>query len=243
MTSRTALITGAANRIGAAIARDLHESGMDVVVHYNQSKPAAEKLVNELNAERSNSASLVSGDLLVADNYQRIIEQAYNYKHRLDVLVNNASSFYPTPFAEATLAQWQELIGVNMQAPLFLSQQAADYLAASNGCIINLTDIHAQRPMKNHALYSTAKAGLVMLTKAMAKELGPQIRVNALSLGAMLWPQDMDQQKHEEILAKTILNRQGEMQDVTKALRFLIDDADYITGQILTIDGGRTLYS
>ena len=243
MTSKTILITGAANRIGAAIARDLHDSGMDVVIHFNQSKTAAEQLVNELNAKRRNSADLVGGDLLITDNYQRIIEQAYSYKNRLDVLVNNASSFYPTPFTEATHAQWQELIGVNMQAPLFLSQLAARYLAASNGCIINLTDIHAQRPLKDHALYSTAKAGLVMLTKAMAKELGPEIRVNALSLGAMLWPQDMDEKKQEEILAKTILKRQGEMKDVTKAVRFLVDGADYMTGQILTIDGGRTLYS
>ncbi|MFT5133232.1 MAG: pteridine reductase, partial [Gammaproteobacteria bacterium] len=171
MTSKTVLITGAAHRIGAAIARNLHDDNMDVIIHYYQSRAAAEELVADLNSKRGNSAHLIQGDLLEFESYSNIIEQAYEFRSRLDVLVNNASSFFPTPFGQITAAQWQNLIGVNMQAPLFLAQHAAEYLSASNGCIINLTDIHALRPLKNHAVYSTAKAGLVMLTKAMAKEL------------------------------------------------------------------------
>ena len=243
MTSRTVLITGGAHRIGAAITRDLHEHGMDVVIHYHQSLAEAEKLAEDLNGKRSDSAYLVHGDLLDFENYSEIIDQAYGFKNRLDVLINNASSFFPTPLGQISLQQWQNLIGVNMQAPLFLAQLAADHLAANKGCIINLTDIHAIRPMKDFPVYSSAKAGLEMLTKALARELGSDIRVNGLSLGAVLWPENMNQEKKDDILKQTTLKRRGELIDVTNAIRFLINDADYMTGQILTIDGGRTLYS
>ncbi len=243
MTSRTVLITGGAHRIGAAITRDLHEHGMDVVIHYHQSLAEAEKLAEDLNGKRSDSAYLVHGDLLDFENYSEIIDQAYGFKNRLDVLINNASSFFPTPLGQISLQQWQNLIGVNMQAPLFLAQLAADHLTANKGCIINLTDIHAIRPMKDFPVYSSAKAGLEMLTRALARELGSDIRVNGLSLGAVLWPENMNQEKKDDILKQTTLKRRGELIDVTNAIRFLINDADYMTGQILTIDGGRTLYS
>ncbi len=243
MTSRTVLITGGAHRIGAAITRDLHEHGMDVVIHYHQSLAEAEKLAEDLNGKRSDSAYLVHGDLMDFENYSEIIDQAYGFKNRLDVLINNASSFFPTPLGQISLQQWQNLIGVNMQAPLFLAQLAADFLAANKGCIINMTDIHAIRPMKDFPVYSSAKAGLEMLTKALARELGSDIRVNGLSLGAVLWPENMNQEKKDDILKQTTLNRRGELVDVANAIRFLINDADYMTGQILTIDGGRTLYS
>ena len=243
MTSRTVLITGGAHRIGAAITRDLHEHGMDVVIHYHQSLAEAEKLAEDLNGKRSDSAYLVHGDLLDFENYSEIIDQAYGFKNRLDVLINNASSFFPTPLGQISLQQWQNLIGVNMQAPLFLAQLAADHLTANKGCIINLTDIHAIRPMKDFPVYSSAKAGLEMLTRALARELGSDIRVNGLSLGAVLWPENMNQEKKDDILKQTTLKRRGELIDVANAIRFLINDADYMTGQILTIDGGRTLYS
>lgn len=243
MTSRTVLITGGAHRIGAAITRDLHEHSMDVVIHYHQSLAEAEKLAEDLNGKRSDSAYLVHGDLMDFENYSEIIDQAYGFKNRLDVLINNASSFFPTPLGQISLQQWQNLIGVNMQAPLFLAQLAADHLAANKGCIINLTDIHAIRPMKDFPVYSSAKAGLEMLTKALARELGSDIRVNGLSLGAVLWPENMNQEKKDDILKQTTLKRRGELIDVANAIRFLINDADYMTGQILTIDGGRTLYS
>ncbi len=243
MTSKTALITGAAHRIGAAIARDLHKHGLTVVIHCHESVSAAKKLVGELIAMRAGSAHIVQGDLLEADCYGEIIRQAHGFNQRLDVLINNASSFFPTPIGQISLKQWQNLIGVNMQAPLFLAQHAADYLAADDGCIINISDIHAQRPLKDHAVYSAAKAGLEMLTRALAKDLGPAIRVNAISPGAILWPRQMDEHEQNQILDQTVLKRSGNVEDVTNAVRYLIDGADYMTGQILTIDGGRTLYS
>jgi pteridine reductase len=243
MARKTVLITGAAHRIGAAIARALHAEDMDIVIHHNRSSDKAEELSNELNTARSDSALVIHGDLLNADNYAKLIEQTLAFKKNLDVLINNASTFYPTPLGQISIADWQNLIGVNMQAPLFLSQQAAPYLAQRHGCIINMTDIHAQRPLKDHAVYSAAKAGLVMLTQALAKELGPAIRVNAISPGAILWPEDLQDEQRADILEQIVLGKTGCVDDITKAVRYLINDADYVTGQILTIDGGRTLYS
>jgi len=243
MTRRTVLITGAARRIGAGLARDLHEYGMDVVVHYHRSADEAQQLVAQLNEKRTRSALAVRGDLRAFDACTDIFNEAFQYNQRLDVLVNNASSFYPTPVTEATPQQWQDLVSVNMQAPFFLSQKAAAALAERKGCIVNMTDIHAERPLKGYPVYSAAKAGLVMLTRALAKELGPAVRVNGLGLGAVLWPPDMDSAQQTAILGKTILQRTADPADVASALRFLIDGADYVTGQILTLDGGRTLYS
>ena len=243
MTSKTVLITGAAHRIGAAITRDLHQHGMNVVIHHHRSVDAAQELAKELNAERSNSAHTVQGDLLQPESYDEIIQQAHDFKQRLDVLINNASSFFPSPLGGISLAQWQNLIGVNMQAPLFLAQHAAGYLAENRGCIINMTDIHGLRPLKDHAVYSAAKAGLLMLTRALAKDLGPAIRVNAISPGAILWPENMEQNEQDTILAQTVMDELGSVNDIGNAVRYLIEGADYMTGQILTIDGGRTLYS
>lgn len=243
MTSKTVLITGAAQRIGAAISRDLHQHGMNVVIHHHQSVTAAKKLVEELNASRSDSACLVQGDLLEAVNYGGIIQQAYDFKQRLDILINNASEFFPTPLGQINLTQWQNLIAVNMQAPLFLSQHAAPHLAAYKGCIINMTDIHALRPLKDHTVYCASKAGLVMLTRALAKDLGPAVRVNAISPGAILWAENMEADRQDEIIAQTVLKRLGNVDDICNAVRYLIDGADYMTGEILTIDGGRTLHS
>ncbi len=243
MTRKTVLITGAAQRIGAAIARDLHGYGMDVIIHHNKSLESASLLKDELNASRSDSALTLQADLMEKDSYTEVIDQAYGFKKRLDVLINNASTFFPTPMGQISLDQWQNLVGVNMQAPLFLSQQASPYLAENQGCIINMTDIHGQRPLENHSIYSAAKAGLTMLTQALAKDLGPAVRVNAISPGAILWPEDMQVDKQEDILSQTVLKKLGAVNDITKAVRYLIDDADYTTGQILTIDGGRTLYS
>lgn len=243
MTNKTVLITGAAQRIGAVIVRDLHAQGMDVIIHYHNSATQAQSLAKELNAERTGSACLTQADLLDDNNISSLIRDAHKFKNRLDVLINNASIFYPTALEDVTIKQWDELIGINMKAPFFLSQQAAPYLRESAGCIVNITDIHATKPLKDHPVYSAAKAGLEMLTQALAKELGPQVRVNAVSPGAILWPQTMDATRRKKILNRTILKRQGCPEDIAKAVRFLINDADYMTGQVLTIDGGRTLFS
>jgi pteridine reductase len=243
MTSKTVLITGAAQRIGAAIARELHACDMNIVIHHHQSSEAAARLGDELNETRSNSALVIQSNLLEAKSYADTITQAHSFNNRLDVLINNASTFFPTVMGEISLQDWQSIIGVNLQAPLFLSQHAAPYLAVHSGCIINLTDIHALRPLKDHSLYSTAKAGLIMLTQSLAKELGPTIRVNAVSPGAILWPENMPEEKQQEILDKVILGKIGSLDDITNAIRFLINEADYMTGQILNIDGGRSLYS
>jgi pteridine reductase len=243
MNSRTVLVTGAARRIGAGIARALHTSGMNTAIHYHRSETAARALCDELNALRPGTALALHADLLDADAPRRLIEQAAAFGDGLDVLINNASAFYPTPVAETTAAQWEEIIGTNLTAPYFLSQAAAPRLQQNHGCIINVTDIHAVRPLRRYPVYSIAKAGLVMLTLALAKELGPDIRVNAVSPGAVLWPEDMDEALRERIIRHTTLKRQGTIEDVVSAVRYLVFDAGYMTGQVLTVDGGRTLYS
>ncbi len=242
METKTVLITGAAQRLGKAIAQDIHSYGMNVIIHYKSSATSADNLANSLNEIRQNSAFVLEADLLNIDNFNSLAEKANGFTGRLDVLINNASMFYPTSVVSTTQTQWQELIGTNMKAPYFLSQACHQYLQKSNGSIINITDIHGVLPLKNHPVYSAGKAGLIMLTKALAKELGPAIRVNAISPGAILWPEDLSDQKKQEILSRTVMKRQGNTDDITSAVRFLIQDADYITGQVLTIDGGRTLF-
>ena len=239
---KTVLITGAAKRIGAALARDLHSCGMNIVIHYNSSAQEAKSLVTELNALRPDSAFLLKADLLQTDHYDSIIASAASHTGRLDVLINNASLFYPTPVGKTTQQNWQELIGTNLTAPYFLAQAAVGLLQQNSGCIINLTDIHGIRPLKDHPVYSTAKAGLIMLTKALAKELGPAIRVNAISPGAILWPEGLSDKKKEQIVARTIMKRMGKPEDIASAARFLITGADYITGQVIVVDGGRTFF-
>ena len=243
MNNKTAIITGAGRRIGAAITRELHNAGMDVILHFNSSKTAIDKLVFELNKLRPDSAFTIQSDLQNRESYADIIDCAFAINGRLDVLINNASVFYPTPLKDLAFEQWDEMININLTAPLFLVRAAAEYLKTVNGCVINLTDIHADRPLLNHVVYSISKAALVMLTQSLAKELAPDIRVNAISPGAIFWSEYIGEDEKAGILNKTLLKKQGEGNDIARAARYLVFDADYTTGQILVIDGGRSLYS
>lgn len=242
LTGKVALITGGAQRLGAAIAETLHAEGMKVVVHYRHSERKAHALQEHLQALRTDSVALVQLDLLDTAGIPRLIEQAINHWGRLDAVINNASSFYPTPLGSVSEGQWDDLIGSNLKAPFFVAQAAAGALAAQRGCIVNIADIHAERPLKSYPVYSAAKAGLVMLTRALARELGPAIRVNAVAPGAILWPDDLDELTKERIIHRTVLKRQGHPRDVARAVLFLIRHADYISGQVITVDGGRSIY-
>lgn len=240
---KVVLITGAAQRIGAEIARTLHQQGASIVIHYRHSSGAAEQLNDELNQQRSNSSAIAQADLINIDNHAQLIETCVQHFGRLDVLVNNASTFYPTPVGAITLADWEDLLGSNLKAPLFLSQTATPQLKKNRGCIINIVDIHAERPLKEHTVYCAAKAGLVMLTKSLARELAPDIRVNGVAPGAILWPeQSMGDETKASILSRIALKRQGQPTEIAKAVAFLASDASYTTGQILNVDGGRSLY-
>lgn len=240
-TPKIALITGSAQRIGAEIARHLHTKGFNLSLHYHRSTEEANKLQKTLNAQRKASVIFTQGDLLVTDSLDTLIHNTLSQWGKLDVLINNASSFYPTPIGEITEKHWQDLIGSNLKAPLFLSQAATPHLQTSKGCIINIVDIHAEKPMRRHTVYSVAKAGLAALTRSLAKELAPHVRVNGISPGAILWPeQAMNAATQRAILERIALGRQGEPLDIAKAVAFLIN-APYITGQIITVDGGRSL--
>ena len=242
-TAKVALITGGSKRIGAAATRQLHLAGYNVVIHCRQSQQAAEELATELNSQREKSARVIMGDLNDDTIYNRIIDEAIAFWGKLDVLVNNASSFYPTPVGSITLDDWDDLVGSNMKAPLFLSQAAAPQLKKTRGNIINMIDVHGQRPMKDHTVYCAAKAGLAMLTMSLAKELGPDIRVNGISPGAILWPEnDLPEEMKSLILERTALKRAGEPEDIAKTILFLVDQADYITGQVIAVDGGRSIH-
>lgn len=244
LAGRVVLITGAAHRIGAHTARRLHAEGVNLVLHYRSSAGAAQALQAELNAERAESVVLVRADLLDDAALSAIVRDAYSAWGRLDVLINNASSFYPTPIGSVTTTQWNDLLGSNLKAPFFLAQAAAPHLRASHGCIVNIVDIHADRPLKRHPVYSIAKAGLVMLTKALACELGPEVRVNAIAPGAILWPEnEMDEVTKQRIVNRTFLKRQGSPEHIARAVLYLVRDADYTSGQVLTVDGGRSLNS
>jgi len=241
---KVVLITGAAHRIGAATARLLHGAGANIALHYRKSRSGAEQLQTELNEQRRDSVILVQGDLLDTERLAGIVREAHATWGRLDVLINNASTFYPTPVGTITTQHWDDLLGSNLKAPLFLSQATAPFLKQSHGCIVNIVDIHAERPLRAHPVYSIAKAGLVMLTKALACELGPEVRVNAIAPGAILWPEnEMDEATKARIIDRTFLKRQGNPEDIARAALFLIRDADYTSGQILNVDGGRSLNS
>jgi len=237
------LITGAAHRIGATTAKLLHQNGMNIVLHYRGSRQQAQAVQKELNDKRENSVILIQADLHITNGLSALIEESIKAWGRLDVLINNASSFYPTKIGKATEEQWDDLIGSNLKAPFFLSQAAAPHLKKTNGCIINIVDIHAERPLKTFPIYSMAKAGLVMMTKSLAGELGPEIRVNAVAPGAILWPENLDEVAKQRIVSRTFLKRQGEPNDISKTILYLIKDADYVTGQIIAVDGGRSLNS
>lgn len=242
MNKKVALITGGAKRIGAETARTLHSADMNIVIHYRSSRQEADELSYELNQLREHSATVVQADLDDDTIYGQLIEDAVEVWGQLDVLVNNASSFFPTPVGSITLEQWHNLINSNLKAPLFLSQAATQFLKETQGCIINMVDIHAFRPMKKHPVYCAAKAGLAMLTQSLAKELGPDIRVNGIGPGAILWPEnDMDEDTKNFIIERTALKRHGSPKDIAKAILFLVRDAGYITGHIIPVDGGRSL--
>ena len=241
--SPVVLITGAAHRIGATTAKLLHQNGMNIVLHYRGSRQHARALQKELNDKRENSVILIQADLHITNGLPALIDESVKAWGRLDVLINNASSFYPTKIGKATEEQWDDLIGSNLKAPFFLSQAAAPHLKKNNGCIINIVDIHAERPLKTFPIYSMAKAGLAMMTKSLACELGPEIRVNAVAPGAILWPENLDEVAKQRIVSRTFLKRQGEPNDISKTILYLIKDADYVTGQIISVDGGRSLNS
>ena len=242
LEGKVALLTGAARRIGAEIARTLHAAGANVVIHYRYSSQDAETLQAALNANRPDSCFLVQGDLLEVATIPALIAQTVAQAGRLDILVNNASSFYPTPLASVTEQQFDDLIGTNVKAPLFMAQAAAPYLQANNGCIINMIDIHGMRPLQGYAAYCVAKAGLLMLTQVLARDLGPNVRVNGVAPGAILWPEMVENHAmHAEILTKTALKREGSPADIARTVLFLVRDAAYITGQVIPVDGGRLL--
>ncbi|MDN4501422.1 pteridine reductase [Alteromonadaceae bacterium BrNp21-10] len=241
MHLKTILITGAAKRIGACIARNLHEQGANVVLHCNHSLDSAQSLVNELNTIKANSAKVIQGDLSQPDQINEIASQAINAFGSIDGLINNASSFYPKTFGEYDQQDWQTLIGSNLQGPFFLSQALLKQLHANQGVIINIIDIHAQSPLSNHTLYCMAKAGLSMMTKSLAKDLAPNIRVNGVAPGAILWPENsMDDAQKQQIMQQIPLARLGQDKDIADAVSYLIQ-AQYVTGQILAIDGGKSL--
>lgn len=241
MKGKVVLVTGAAHRVGAAIVERLHGQGANIVLHYRKSEAAAEAIAQRLNQTRKNSVHIVAANLSDNSAPEKLIQFAVDHFGGLDLLVNNASSFYPTLLGEATMSQWDDLMASNLKAPFFLAQAAQRHLAKRKGSIVNIVDIHAERPLKNYPIYCAAKAGLVMLTKSLAKELGPTIRVNAVAPGAILWPDDLADDVKQEIMSRTALKRKGSPEDIAKAVQYLADDATYVTGQILTVDGGRSL--
>jgi pteridine reductase len=245
MQDGAVLVTGAARRIGAAIARTLHAAGANVVVHCHRSRAEAERLRDELNAQRAGSCAVVQADLLDVSALPALAEQALQAFGRIDALVNNASSFYPTPFGGIGEGEWDDLMGSNLRAPLFLSQALAPWLREARGAIVNLVDIHADRPLKDFVVYSVAKAGLAGLTRALALELGPEVRVNGVAPGAIVWP-DGDQHfapaEKGRITEQTPLKRIGSPEDVAGAVKYLLFDAPFVTGQILAVDGGRGIH-
>jgi len=244
MEGKVIIVTGGAKRVGAAICRRLHASGANLVLHYRSSAHDALALQLALNAFRPDSVQCVQADLLKLQDLPRLVNAAVDYFGRLDGLVNNASSFYPTSLEEADEQHWNDLLGTNLKAPLFLAQAAATELRLNHGAIVNIVDIHAERPMQGHLLYSVAKAGLVALTKALAQELAPHVRVNGVAPGVIVWPEQGDwdnDERRKQIVEHTLLKREGEPDDIAKTVLFLLSQAPYITGQVIAVDGGRSI--
>jgi len=244
MQGKTVLVTGGAKRVGAAIVRRLHAAGANVAIHCHASLYDALALRAELNEKRPDSACTVQADLLDVSTLPRVVEETVKQFGHLDAVVNNASSFYPTPLDKMNEQQWNDLLGTNLKAPLFLAQAAASELRHRHGCIVNIVDIHAEFPMHGHLLYNVAKSGLAGLTRALAQELAPQIRVNGIAPGPNLWPENaawQDEDLRRKIIAHTLLKREGEPDDIARTVQFLIADAPYITGQIIAVDGGRSI--
>ncbi len=242
LQDKVALITGGSRRIGASAARRLHGCGMRLVIHYRRSADEAEALRAELCARRPDSVMLIRGDLTEIAKVKNLVRQCAGELGRLDALINNASAFFPTPIRSAGEDQWRAIMDTNLKAPFFLSQAAAPYLKKTRGAIVNITDIYADRPLAEHAIYCAAKAGLWSLTKSLAAELAPQIRVNAVAPGAILWPEhDTDELSHQRLVSRTPLKSAGNADDIAAAVKFLLADAGFITGQMINVDGGRTV--
>jgi pteridine reductase len=243
LQGKVALVTGAARRIGAAVARRLHAAGAQVLLHYRGAESDAVALEAELNALRAKSAVRVKADLLAPVAPRALVGAAIAHFGGLDLLVNNASSFFPTPLGAIEGGHWEELVGSNLRAPLFIAQEAAPHLRKARGAIVNLADIHAERPLKGYVVYSVAKSGLVALTRALAVELAPEVRVNAVAPGAIAWPEDgqFEPAERERILATTPLARLGSPEEIARAVHFLAG-AEFVTGQVLAVDGGRSIF-
>lgn len=242
LAGRAVLLTGAARRLGAAMARRFHAGGARVAIHYRSSGADAEALAGSLNAIRPDSAIAVRADLLEVGQLPGLVAAVVDAFGRLDVLVNNASTFYPTPVGEITPRQFDDLIGTNLRAPLFLAQAAAPQLRLQGGLILNMVDVHGQKPLKRHPVYCSAKAALIMLTRSLARELGPHVRVNGIAPGPVLWPEgDLDPALKAKIIERTALKRHGSPEDIARAAYFFATEAPFVTGQILAIDGGRSL--
>lgn len=244
LAGQVALITGAARRIGAEIAKTLHEVGMNIVLHYYASEEEAMNLYQQLNKKRHHSALVVRAELLDPESGKFLIKQALSAWNRLDVLVNNASRFYKTELGEVTDFEWDDLLNSNLKVPFFLAQAAAPHLRKTKGSIINITDIHGERPLRQYSVYCISKGGLTLMTKALAKEWGPDIRVNAIAPGAVIWPEGenvLSDTEKQNIIDHISLQRIGSAEDIAKAVLFFVRDATYVTGQILAVDGGRML--
>lgn len=242
--NKVVLITGGAKRVGAAICRELHAQGAQLMVHYNTSTSEARALQAELNLRRANSVAIIQGNLLNVAVLPNLVNETIKHFGRLDAVINNASAYYPTEIGQINEENWQDLIGSNLKAPVFLTQAAAPELRRNHGCIINITDMHIERPKKGYIVYSVAKAGLVTLTKSLAQELSPEVRVNAVAPGPVQWPESnpqFDEVYRQRVINQTLLKRVGEAEDVAKAVKFLIYDAPFVTGHVLTVDGGRSL--
>ena len=237
-----ALVTGGGKRIGATIVETLHNKGFNVAIHYNASSDAADQLCAQLNAKKQDSSITIGTDLTDQDTLENLIPSLIEKTKRLDALVNNASTFYPTPIEKITLEDWDNLLGTNLKAPLFLSKYAAQYLKQSQGIIINIIDIHSKKPLKEHPIYGSAKSGLAMLTRSLASDLAPDVRVNGISPGLILWPEnDPSEQIKNNILQQIPLKKIGNSEDIANCVLFLIEDAPYITGEIIAVDGGRSI--
>ncbi len=236
---KTALVTGGAHRIGQQICRTLHQAGFNLIIHYNASNIAAQTLADEFNLTRADSAIITQADI----SQPKDIDQLCQSIDQLDVLVNNASVFYPTPIANINTSDYQKIMNTNLMGPLFLSTALANQLTSSHGCIVNIVDIHGDRPLRHHTIYNISKAAIAMMTKTLAKELAPNIRVNGVSPGSILWPEndaELNQNQKQSMLDKIALNKQGSADDIANTVLFLAQ-SNYITGQIISVDGGRTL--
>jgi pteridine reductase len=244
LESKVVLITGGAKRVGAAVCRELHAHGAQLMVHYNQSDAEARALQAELNLKRPNSVAIIQANLLSTAVAPSLINETIQHFGRLDVLINNASSYYATEIGQINEENWLDLMGSNLKAPAFLAQAAAVELRKQMGTIVNITDMHIERPKKGYIVYSVAKAGLVTLTKSLALELSPEVRVNAVAPGPVQWPENnpqFDEVYRQRVISQTLLKRIGNPTDIAKAVKFLIYDAPYITGHVLAVDGGRSL--